>query len=335
MARESWQTIATEGGQAVLFDEVEANPRTTTAERIAQIAIETGRDLIVAIGGGSSLEAAKAAAMLATNGGRAIDHVGQQDFAESPLPFVAIPTTCGTGSEVTWVAVLTDQDRKRKISLKGPPMFPTVALVDSDFLGSLPSRLLAATALDALTHALEATTGRRRNPISDALAEKAIVLLLENLQGAWDGTGGAAAREAVMRASTLAGLAFGNSDVGAVHCLSESLGGLFDLPHGLCNAVLLGPVLRAHGASIEDRLAEIDAIANRTHTGSAERLLGRVEGLVAAVGIPGFASLGVEAEDHTRLAEEAVRNGSNASNPRTMEVEDYLSILQGMRSSTG
>ena len=142
-------------------------------------------------------DAAKAAAMLLPNGGSCRDYEGKNRFTRAPLPFVAIPTTCGTGSEVTWVAVITDPDRSWKMSLKGDGMFPDWALVDADLIATLPASLVAWTGLDALTHALEATTCRAANPASDALAEKAISLLLRYLRRAVaDVAGDAEAREA-------------------------------------------------------------------------------------------------------------------------------------------
>ncbi|MCA8955422.1 MAG: iron-containing alcohol dehydrogenase [Planctomycetes bacterium] len=305
-----------------LFASVESNPRTTTAERLGERARTC--QVVLGFGGGSVLDAAKAAAMLATNDGRALDYVGRNRFTRPPLPFVAIPTTCGTGSEVTWVSVLTDPDKRVKVSLKGEGMFPDIALVDADLLVGMPPALVAATGFDALTHALEATTGLPRNPVSDALAEKAITLLLEFLPRAvsdidHDGQ----AREAVMRAATLAGLAFGNSDVGGVHCLSETLGGLHDVPHGLANAMLLVPVMRSHGSSIAARLGELDA------EGPAH-FLGALEQRIADLGIPAFASLGIPRADYPEIAAGAVANGSNAANPRPMAAADYLRILEAL-----
>jgi len=325
-----WDSVLASGVEGRVFDAVESNPRTTTAEAIAQLAVETDRDLVLGLGGGSSLDAAKAAAMLATNGGRALDYVGRQHYACDPLPMVALPTTCGTGSEVTWVSVLTDVETSTKISIKGRQMFPTVALVDSDFLETLPGVLVATTAMDALTHALEATIGCRRNPISDALAEKAIMILLDVLPGLALPSLGEATREALMRASTLAGLAFGNADVGAVHCLSESLGGLQDLPHGLCNAILLVPVLRAHGTAIESRLSELAGLIGGDQPPSAQGMLLRIEEIVESLGIGRFDSLGVATSALPALAEAAASNGSNASNPRRMDAADYRQILEAL-----
>ncbi len=312
------------GVDCLLFGEVEANPRTQTAERIAALA-KPG-DVIVGFGGGSVMDAAKAAAMLATNPGGVNAWLGKKVFPQEPLPFVAIPTTCGTGSEVTWVAVLTDQARNVKISIKGTQLFPNVALVDPELLRGLPPHLIASTGLDAMTHALEATTGCVRNPISDAMAEKSLALSFEFLgRAVRDPKGDAQALDGVMRASTLAGLAFGNSDVAAVHCLSESLGGLYDVPHGLANALLLAPVMRAHGESVAPRLAELAQVLGQGAT--AADFMNELEGLVASLELPGVSSLGIVQGEERRIAELAVANGSNSSNPRKMGVQEYLDIL--------
>lgn len=330
------QALGESGFETVVFDDVEANPRTTTALRAAEVLREHGLGGVVGLGGGSVLDAAKAAAMLATNEGRAEDYEGRDRYPNAPFPFLAVPTTCGTGSEVTWVSVLTHEPTRTKISVKGESMFPRMALVDADLLCTLPARLVASTGLDALTHALEATTCRVANPVSDALAEKAVVLLLRYLsRAASDIAGDAEAREAVMRASTVAGLAFGNADVAGVHCLSESLGGMYDVPHGLANAVLLVPVLRSHGDSVTGRLAELESLVDPATDGApdgerSERFLNRIEDLARQVGIPRWSTFGVAAEDHDRIAENAVRNGSNGSNPRVMTADDYRRILEGL-----
>lgn len=311
--------------------EVESNPRTHTAEGLARRAVATDCAGVLGIGGGSVIDAAKAAAMLATNGGGALDYVGCNRFESSPLPFIAVPTTCGTGSEVTWVSVLTDPSAQRKVSLKGDRMFPDVALVDSEVLATLPPALLATTAVDALTHAIEATTCSVRNPVSDGLAEQAVALAFAFLPRAYrDVMGDGEARAAVMQAATLAGLAFGSADVAAVHCLSEALGGLYDVPHGLANAVLLVPTLAAHGGAVARRLAELDARVHGEALGDgagSARFLRELTRLLAVLEIPSFRSLDIPLRDHARIAAEAVANGSNGSNPRPMRAPDYQAIL--------
>ena len=335
---EAVQELLKAGGVRVeLFDAVEPNPRTTTAAHIAAGLRDANLGGVVALGGGSVLDAAKAGAMLATNPGSAEDFEGPNRYANPPLPMIAVPTTCGTGSEVTWVSVLSHEPSRRKISVKGESMFPNQALIDADLIATLPRSLISWTGLDALTHAVEATTCTAANPVSDALAEKAIVLLFHYLERAVAGIEeDDEAREAVMRASTVAGLAFGNADVAGVHCLSESIGGMFDVPHGLANAILLSPVLRYHRAHVEDRLAALEALvdpAGDPRVPAAWRagsFLDRIDGLTARLETPSFSSFDIPTSDYEGIAELAVRNGSNGSNPQPMAEADYVKILSGL-----
>jgi alcohol dehydrogenase len=324
-----WRSLGETGVEAITFDDVEPNPRHSTIDRMAGWGREEGISLVIGLGGGSVLDAAKAAAMVIPNGGSCAEYEGRNRYRETPLPFLAIPTTCGTGSEVTWVSVITVEERQAKISVKGESMFPAWALVDPDLLRTLPARLVAWTGVDALTHALEAYTCRISNPISDALAANAIGLLLGHLRrAAADIAGDAEAREAVMRASTIAGLAFGNADVAAVHCLSETLGGRWDVPHGLANAVLLAPVLRYNLSASAGKLATLAGTLGIA--GGAEGVIRAVEELVRDLDIPPFRDLGIPEEDYPWIAERAVGNGSNPSNAREMGVGEYLEILKSL-----
>jgi alcohol dehydrogenase len=326
-----WKGLAERDLEAITFDDVEPNPRAVTVDRLARWGREEGVSLVVGVGGGSVLDAAKAAAMVIPNGGTAESYEGREKFTEKPLPFLAVPTTCGTGSEVTWVSVLTVEERQAKISVKGERMFPDWAIVDADLLVSLPGRLVAWTGADALTHAVEAYTCRVANPVSDALAEKAISLLFRYLRpAAADIAGDPEAREGVMRASTLAGLAFGNADVAAVHCLSETLGGRWNIPHGLANAVLLAPVTRYNFDACTDKLAALDPTLPPGSGKGAEGVLRAIEELVRDLGIPHFRDLGIPAEEHGWIAERAVLNGSNPSNSREMGRAEYLELLNGL-----
>jgi alcohol dehydrogenase len=330
-----WQALAEIDVEAITFDDVEPNPRAATVDRLAAWAKEEGAALVIGLGGGSVLDAAKAAAMVMANGDAPVaGYEGRDRYTEKPLPFIAIPTTCGTGSEVTWVSVLTVEERHAKISVKGETMFPDWAIVDADLLRTLPGRLVAWTGADALTHAVEAVTCKVANPVSDTLATTAVSLLLRYLRRAAAHIDeDAEAREAVMRASTLAGLAFGNADVGAVHCLSETLGGRFDLPHGLANAVLLAPVVRYNSSACVDRLAVLETALppGSAHSGKgAEGVLRAIEELVRDLGIPRFRDLGIPAEAHPWIAERAAQNGSNPSNPRAMGPAEYLELLTSL-----
>lgn len=314
-------------------DQIAPNPRHDTIDRMAAVGRESGIDCVVGLGGGSVLDAAKAVSMLLRNPGSCLDYVGKNRFAHGTVPFVAIPTTCGTGSEVTWVSVISHLAEQQKVSVKGDAMFPDVALVDADLLQTLPAHLVASTGMDALTHAIEAYTVTLANPVSDALAEKAVVLLFAHLQRLVHDVGDATARAAVMRASTLAGMAFGNADVGGVHCLSETLGGIWDVPHGLANAMLLVPVMRYHMPFIAPRLAALHALINPgvgqlPVNEAAEAFLAAIESLVVALQIPPFVSLDLPVASYPQIAAGAVANNSNASNPQPMAAADYLAILQ-------
>ena len=321
-----WRALAEREIEAITFDDVEPNPRVSTVDRLADWAGDAGAAGGRARGGGWVRDAAKAAAMVIPNGGSAADYEGRDRYEKDPLPFLAVPTTCGTGSEVTWVSVLTVEERHAKISVKGETMFPDWAVVAPELRRTLPARLGAWTGADALTHAIEATTCRGANPVSDALAATAISLLFRYLRrAAADIAGDAEAREAVMRASTLAGLAFGNADVAAVHCLSETLGGRYDIPHGLANAALLAPVTRYNLPACAKKLATLAAKDE-----GAEDVLRRIEDLVRDLDIPPFRDFGLPAEDYPWIAERAAQNGSNGSNPREMGPAEYLELLNGL-----
>jgi len=202
-------------------------------------------------------------------------------------------------------------------------MFPNLALVDADFIDTLPPKIVAWTGMDALTHAIEAFISRRNNPASDALAAEATRLIFRHLPDAMNG--GTAARERVMTAATLAGMAFGNSDVGAVHCLSESLGAQFDLAHGLLNAALLATVLAYQSDAAAKRL---DSLAARIWPDGGSSLFPSLHALTAELDIPGFASLNIPEDAFEKIAAMAEANGSNASNPMPMARDDYLAILR-------
>ena len=342
------------------FAKVEANPRAATVDALAADVRDSRADLVVALGGGSAIDAAKAAAMLATNAGPCTSFEGKNKFSTKPLPLLAVPTTCGTGSEVTWVSVVTHEAQQRKMSIKGDLVFPAAAVVDAHVLRTLPHELVAYTGVDALTHAVEATLCREgvRNPISCTLAEDATALLFAHLRAAADGARresdeAEAARDGVLRASTLAGMAFGNADVGAVHCLSESIGGVWDVPHGHGNAVFLAATLRHHlaaedsargGAHVRARLARLAARcaadapaamarADDRHKQSgaaatAEWFLSALDALVRDLRIPPFSALRLPRAEHARIAALAVANGSNGSNPRELRADDYLQIME-------
>lgn len=314
-----------------VFDEVEQNPKQTTVDRGGEVARRAKPDLIIGLGGGSVLDAAKAIALLSTNPGRIEDYEGRERYKIAPLPMLAIPTTCGTGSEVTWVSVITHTGRRFKMSIKGPLMYPAAALVDPDLLTTLPPNLVASTGLDALTHALEAHTAKQASFITDILALEALRLIFRTLPQAYqDIKANREAREGLMMGSLLAGMAFGNSDVGAVHCLAESVGSLYDTPHGVANAVFLPYVMEYNLEAAMENYAGIAAavgIEVEDRAESASRLIHEIKAISRALAIPSFRDLKIPESDFGCIAQKSFENNSNPSNPREVTAADYLKIL--------
>ena len=314
-----------------VVDTIEQNPRSTTVNAAAETARALNPDLVVGLGGGSVLDAAKAIALLLTNAGLIEDYEGKCKYVHPPLPVLAIPTTCGTGSEVTWVSVITHTERKFKMSIKGPDMFPKVALIDPDVLKTLPKLLIASTGMDALTHALEAYTVKPRTVITDIFAKKALQLIFESLEEVYRDITCEEAREHIMLGSTLAGMAFGNSDVGAVHCIAETIGGLYDVPHGVANSIFLPFVMEYNLPVVKSRYAEIArliGIAEKDDDVAALALIEKVKTLSHSLNIPTFESLNIKESEFSEIAKRSVQNNSNPSNAREMHIKDYVEILR-------
>lgn len=319
--------ILEEAGYAAdIFSDVEPNPRDRNVREGAEAARATGAKCIIAIGGGSPIDCAKGIAVVASLGGSIRDYEGANRIEGEVLPIIAIPTTAGTGSEVTFSSVITDSSEKVKFSLRSTRIAPVVALADPAMTMTMPPELTASTGMDALTHAIEGFTARNSNPLSDAAALHAIELISENLEAAvGDGTN-IEARAGMLLGSVLAGISFSHSDVGAVHCLAEALGGAYDLPHGLCNAIILPEVMEYNLECCPDRYAHIARIMKNVE-GGAREAASAVKALGKRVGISDFNTLGVRPGDFEKLARISAANGSNFSNPRPMDEHDYLELL--------
>jgi alcohol dehydrogenase len=314
-----------------VFDEVEQNPKHPTVDRAGDMVKKLRPDLVIGLGGGSALDAAKAAALLATNPGRIENYEGLAKYKNPPLPVLSIPTTCGTASEVTWVAVITHTGRKFKMSIKGPLLFPAVALVDPDLLITLPLALIASTGMDALTHAIEAYTVKPATYITDIFARASLKYIFQSLERAYDDIeGNFKAREWIMLGSMLAGMAFGNSDVGAVHCLAEAVGSLHDTPHGVANAIFLPYVMEFNlpvSARRYTEIARLAGIHDIDDYEAARMLIQKIKRLSRRLKIPSFRDIGLAEAQFPEIAEKAFANNSNPSNPRDVVVQDYLEIL--------
>jgi alcohol dehydrogenase len=314
-----------------VFDEIEQNPKHPTVDKAGDLVRELKPDLIVGLGGGSALDAAKAIALLATNPGKIEEYEGRAKYKVPPLPVLAIPTTCGTASEVTWVAVITHTERKFKMSIKGPLMFPAVALVDPDLLATLPPALVASTGMDALTHAIEGYTVKPASYITDIFARASLKYVFQSIEEAFDDIqGNAKARERIMLGSMLAGFAFGNSDVGAVHCIAESVGSLLDTPHGVANAIFLPYVMEFNLPVAARRFAEISRLAGIHEVDdyeAARMLIQKIKNLSRKLRIPSVKEIGLKEAHFLEIAQKSFANNSNLSNPRDASVEDYHQIL--------
>ena len=320
-----------------IFDEIEANPKSDTINKISRQIRQLNPDLVIGFGGGSPLDAGKALALLGTNHGNIEDYEGKEKYKNDPLPFLAIPTTCGTGSEVTWVSVITDVNRKFKMSIKGAKMYPAVSIVDPDLIKTLPPKIIASTGLDALTHAVEAYLSKPATLITDNHAVKAVRLILGAIEGAYDDIKNHHThRENLMFGSTIAGFAFGNSDVTAVHCISESIGALYDIPHGVANSIFLPHVL---SYNLPDCFVKMATLARQTGIDEADDMsaarffIQNIKALSKKLGIPLFKDLEIREDQFERISQMSFENNSTPSNPRELGQEDYLKILENAYES--
>lgn len=317
--------------ELTVYDGVEANPKDRNVEEAADLARRAGVDCVVALGGGSPIDAAKAVCVLALQGGRAKDYKGKGKIKDKCLPLVTIPTTAGTGSEVTFSSVITDTDENYKFTIKSPAIAAKVAVIDPELTLTVPPAVTASTGIDALTHAIEGYTVTVTEPIAEALGLYAVELIAANLKEAVHNGKNIEARSGMMLGSLLAGLSFSHSDVGSVHCMAEALGGMYDAPHGLCNAILLPYVMEYNLPEVVYKYARIARAMGVEHKDDKQAaVLGieRIKDLSKEIGLPGFGSLGVKEEDLEALAEMSAKNISTDSNPRKIDKQGYLELFR-------
>jgi alcohol dehydrogenase class IV len=316
--------LASAGIECVVFDAVEPNPSIETVEQAALRYREASCTGLVAVGGGSPMDVAKAAGVLVTNPSQISAYLGR-DRVRVPLPpLVAIPTTVGTGSEVTTVAVISDQTQRKKVVIGSPFLAPRVALLDPELVLSLPAQLVASTGLDALTHAIESIISVFAIPFTDALALEAIRLIVKSLSAGVEAAE-LDSRAHLLYASTMAGMAFRSARTGLVHAMSHPLSCYYDVPHGLANAILLPYVLAFNAAVCEDQLARVAQAVGET--ASAWAAIEAVQRLSADVGIPsGLSEVGVTDVYIPAMAQDAFESENaqivNPRKPTLSEVAD-------------
>ncbi len=324
---------------AHIFDNTVPEPTVSSIQAGVEKARAGNYDCIIALGGGSPIDSAKAIAILAKHGGVMQDYRFPRMVKEQGLPVIAIPTTAGTGSEVTKFTIITDETNDEKMLCVGIGFMPVAALVDYKLTISLPPRITADTGIDALTHAIEAYVSKKANAYSDSQAIAAIKLLGPNLRKAYHDGGDQQAREAMMLGSTLAGVAFSNASVALVHGMSRPIGAFFHVPHGLSNAMLLPSVTAYSIPAAPARYADCArAMGIATEQDSNElanqKLLIELRALNDELAVPTPEQFGIKREEFFEvcqtMAEQALASGSPSNNPIEPSISDMMEIYQGL-----
>ena len=318
---------------SVLFEQVVENPTYNIVDHGAEIVRKEGCDMIIALGGGSVIDVAKGISVCAGDDPVSIWEIVQgREVTNPPLPVIAIPTTAGTGSEVTQYAVISNREEKRKEGFGKPEFYPRLALMDPELTLSLPSMTTAVTGLDALSHAIEGFTTRFTNSITDALAEKAIRLIAQNIHIAVSESNNRLARYAMMMGSMLAGIVITHTDTSLAHVIGEATGAVFNISHGLSVALSLPAVMEFNLDTNIYKFARVAELlggdtAGLTQTSAARQAPRLVRNLMADLKLPkGLSSLGVtESEDVLNLCS---RPGWDAANLRPASREDFTDLIK-------
>ena len=309
--------LAAQGIPATVFDGAQPNPTVSNVNAGLEALKAAQADLVVSLGGGSSHDCAKGIALVAANGGRIEDYEGVDKSAKPQLPLLAVNTTAGTASEMTRFTIITDETRHVKMAIVDKHVTPFLSVNDSGMMEGMPAALTAATGMDALTHAVESYVSTAATPLTDACAVKAIELIARYLPTAVSEPKNQEAREKMAYAQFLAGMAFNNASLGYVHAMAHQLGGFYDLPHGVCNALLLPHVEAFNMGAASGKLNEVGAIlqANNPQLAGLDPVAA-IKKLADIVGIPkSLEELGVKREDFDVLAENALKDVCGLTNP--------------------
>ena len=320
-----------------VFDDTIPEPTVESIQRGVNKVKNGSYDSIIALGGGSPIDSAKAISILGKYGGEMRDYKFPRIVSESGIPIIAIPTTAGTGSEVTRFTIISDEQTDEKMLCVGIAFMPIVALVDYELTLSVPQRTTADTGIDALTHAMEAYVSKKANPYSDAQAIEAMKLLAPNLRTVYHEGNNRKAREAMMLGATLAGIAFSNASVALVHGMSRPIGAFYHVPHGLSNAMLLPSVTEYSIPSATARYAECAramgiALSEDDDKTANKKLLAELEALNEELNVPTPKEFGIDKEDFMNkleiMAEQAIASGSPGNNPRVPTNKEIIDIYK-------
>jgi alcohol dehydrogenase len=310
------------------------NPSIECVEKAYGMIVKDSCDFVISIGGGSAHDLAKAVSMIATAGGCIKNYVGVNQLEVAPLPLVAINTTSGTGSEVTRFTIITDKATGVKMAIIDDKLVPWMSINDTDALLSMPRGLTAATGMDALTHAIEAYLSTDHSDLTDPYALKAMALIHEHLHVAFGTGSDREAREGMASAQFLAGVAFSNASLGFVHAIAHQLGGIYNLPHGVCNALLLPFVLEAIGPKLEgNRLGDIAealglSVFNKNNKFVYKRLAQHIHGMNKDLQIPrNLKELNVQKEDFLKIANHALEDPCHLTSPVILSVDEIIQLL--------
>ncbi|WP_412460031.1 L-threonine dehydrogenase [Pseudomonas sp. SC11] len=318
---------------STIFDGAKPNPSIANVEAGLALLQRERCDCVISLGGGSPHDCAKGIALCATNGGHIRDYEGVDRSAKPQLPLIAINTTAGTASEMTRFCIITDEARHVKMAIVDRNVTPMLSVNDPALMVGMPKGLTAATGMDALTHAVEAYVSTAATPITDACALKAVTLISDNLRQAVNDGQDLQARENMAYAQFLAGMAFNNASLGYVHAMAHQLGGYYDLPHGVCNAVLLPHVQRFNAQVSAARLRDVAVamgvkVCGMTEAQGADAAISAIEQLSVAVGIPaGLQELGAKREDVPVLASNALKDACGLTNPRSASQAEIEAIF--------
>jgi alcohol dehydrogenase len=322
------------GVEAVIFPGAEPNPTDKNVEAGEKTFKENGCDFLVSLGGGSSHDCAKGVGLVCAGGGNIRDYEGVDKSSVPLTPLISINTTAGTASEMTRFCIITNLDTHVKMAIVDWRVTPLVAIDDPILMLGKPPALTAATGMDALTHAIEAYVSTIATPITDACAEKAIRLIAQWLRPAVALGANIQARDAMCYAQFLAGMAFNNASLGYVHAMAHQLGGFYNLPHGVCNAILLPSVCDYNLIACPDRYADIAEFMGvptegMSVTEAAAAGIEAIRELSASIGIPsGLTELNVKEEDLKTMAENAQKDACMLTNPRSATLDQVIAIYK-------
>ena len=327
------ESLENAGIKVDAYTETEGNPSVETVEKAAAAFCKSGADFIIALGGGSPMDVAKAVGVVARYGGSITEYEGGGRVPGDIIPLIAIPTTAGTGSEVTAFSVITDHSRNYKLTVFSYKLIPAYAILDPELLTTAPVSVAAACGIDAMVHALEAYISKDASPFSDAMAEKALELIGKNIRRYVADRTDIEAAEAMITGSLFAGIAFSWARLGDVHAMSHPVSAYFDVPHGVANAILLPTIVEYNALADRGKYLKLFNYISLTPASEAEfepfMLVDLLTKLNEQLGIPGsLGEVGVTADKFDAMADDAMKSGNIAVNPRSTTKKDVLSLYE-------